>query len=62
MLCYCVLGGSDSKVKTRSEEDKEASAFAHGKRIASTLLDEVYGTRYYASLGRGFRFAIKNTF
>ena len=31
-----------------------ASALDHGKRVASTFLDEWFGTRYFASLGRGF--------
>lgn len=38
---------------TRGKGEAEHSALDHGKRIAATLLDEVFGTRYYASLGRG---------
>jgi hypothetical protein len=33
--------------------DTAVSAMDHGKRIASTLLDETLGTRYFSSLGRG---------
>jgi hypothetical protein len=36
------------------DKDSAASALEHGKRIAATLLDEVFHTRRYAALGRGF--------
>ena len=38
---------------TRSKEDAKHSAMDHGKRTASAFLDLWYGTRYFASLGRG---------
>jgi len=45
------------------DKDSAASAMDHGKRICSTLLDAVFGTRYFASLGRGFSgaFAVMGT-
>ena len=44
-------------------EDTAVSAFDHGKRVASTLLDECHGTSYFASLGRGHSgaFAVMGT-
>jgi len=45
------------------DEATAVSAMEHGKRIAATLLDEAHGTRYFASLGRGFSgaFAVMGT-
>ena len=45
------------------KKDSAVSAMDHGKRIASTLLDETQGTSYFASLGRGFSgaFAVMGT-
>lgn len=44
-------------------DDTSVSALDHGKRVAATLLDELHGTRYFASLGRGFSgaFAVMGT-
>lgn len=36
------------------DKDSAASAMDHGKRIGSMLLDSVFGTNYFASLGRGY--------
>jgi len=45
------------------DKDSAASAMDHGKRIAATLMDESLGTRYFASLNRGFSgaFAVMGT-
>lgn len=46
-----------------NDPDSAVDAMQHGKRIAATLLDEVFSTRYFASLGRGFSgaFAVMGT-
>jgi len=44
-------------------EDTRQSAFEHGRRVASTLLDETHNTSYFQNLGRGFSgsFAVIDT-
>jgi hypothetical protein len=45
------------------QPDTAVSAMEHGKRIAATIMDMTLGTRYFASLGRGFSgaFAVTGT-
>ena len=64
-LHYCNLFANPrmSVLFDSRKRDTAVSAMDHGKRIAATLLDETLGTRYYASLGRGFSgaFAVMGT-
>ena len=54
-LHYCNLFANPRmNVLFNADSDSQACAMDHGKRIAATLLDETLGTRYFASLGRGF--------
>ena len=35
------------------EPETRVSAFDHGKRVACMLLENIYGLKWYGSLGRG---------
>ena len=64
-LHYCNLFANPRMVTLFDTRDADTavSAMDHGKRIAATLLDGTLGTRYFASLGRGFSgaFAVMGT-
>ena len=61
--CYMFSNPRMSVLFDTRNKDSAVCALDHGKRVACTLLDEVYSTHYFSQLGRGFSgaFAVMGT-